>query len=55
MEEEGLHPLLEEEISRVQDLYGSNAIDSRFVHSGVDNIDAVLCTTRNVCTAVTML
>ena len=29
IEEEGLHPLLEEEIIRVQDLYGSNAIDSR--------------------------
>ena len=35
MEEEGLHPLLEDEIGRVQDLYGSNAIDSRFGHSRV--------------------
>lgn len=51
MEEEGLHPLLEEEISRVQDLYGSNAIDSRFGHSGT----MVLCTATTVCITVAML
>lgn len=35
IEEEGLHQLLEDEIGRVQELHGSNAIDSRFGHSGV--------------------
>jgi len=35
IEEEGLHPLLEDEIGRVQELHGSNAIDSRFGHSCV--------------------